>query len=223
MGMTFIETVLLDSGLHVILLLLPLYYLLYKPLQVRTHVAETAQNELTTLSLNLEQIVNERSSDLIKEINLSHNHEQSLRERENELERSLLTQAIFNKLLFLSLENLPLNDSLERFLNLISSFPWFELQPKGAVFLKDPGSDHLLMICQRDLTTAPEFPMAPASAVWPLNQARSFMPKTLITGIISSMTACATMVITVCRSFRRTMRCSAYLPFISKRVRNESR
>ncbi|OGR06070.1 MAG: hypothetical protein A2511_16510 [Deltaproteobacteria bacterium RIFOXYD12_FULL_50_9] len=154
MGMTFIETVLLDSGLHVILLLLPLYYLLYKPLQVRTHVAETAQNELTTLSLNLEQIVNERSSDLIKEINLSHNHEQSLRERENELERSLLTQAIFNKLLFLSLENLPLNDSLERFLNLISSFPWFELQPKGAVFLKDPGSDHLLMICQRDLAPA---------------------------------------------------------------------
>ncbi len=51
------------------------------------------------------------------------------------VKRSSQTQTVLNKLLHLSLENLSLTETLELFIYYITSFPWLELEPKGAIFL----------------------------------------------------------------------------------------
>jgi PAS domain S-box-containing protein/putative nucleotidyltransferase with HDIG domain len=54
---------------------------------------------------------------------------------QREIKRSSQTQTVLNKLLHLSLENLSLTETLELFIYYITSFPWLELEPKGAIFL----------------------------------------------------------------------------------------
>lgn len=58
-----------------------------------------------------------------------------------EVKRGHQTQTVLNKLLHLSLENLSLTETLELFIYYISSFPWLELEPRGAIFLvgENPG------------------------------------------------------------------------------------
>ncbi len=51
------------------------------------------------------------------------------------VKRGYQTQTILNKLLHLSLENLTLTETLELFIYHLTSFPWLELEPKGAIFL----------------------------------------------------------------------------------------
>ena len=51
------------------------------------------------------------------------------------VKRSHQTQTVLNKLLHLSLENLSLIETLELFIYHITSFPWLELEPRGAIFL----------------------------------------------------------------------------------------
>ncbi|MEN8135386.1 MAG: HD domain-containing phosphohydrolase [Thermodesulfobacteriota bacterium] len=51
------------------------------------------------------------------------------------VKRGYQTQTILNKLLHLSLEDLTLIETLELFIYHLTSFPWLELEPKGAIFL----------------------------------------------------------------------------------------
>jgi len=80
---------------------------------------------------------------------------------QREVKRSSQTQTVLNKLLHLSLENLSLTETLELFIYYITSFPWLELEPKGAIFLvgDSPGilelkahrglNESLLTICAK--------------------------------------------------------------------------
>jgi len=62
------------------------------------------------------------------------------------VKRSSQTQTVLNKLLHLSLENLSLTETLELFIYYITSFPWLELDPRGAIFLvgDQPGTLELM-------------------------------------------------------------------------------
>ncbi|MEN8142652.1 MAG: PAS domain S-box protein, partial [Thermodesulfobacteriota bacterium] len=83
------------------------------------------------------------------------------KQRQREVKRGYQTQTVLNKLLHLSLENLTLTETLELFIYYITSFPWLELEPKGAIFLvgEKPGvlelkahrglNEDLLVICNK--------------------------------------------------------------------------
>ncbi len=80
--------------------------------------------------------------------NLARNN-QSNPEIEEELKRSRDTAEALNRLLSLSLQNIPLPDLLEEALGLILSIPWLVLEKRGAIFLLE--NDQLVMKAQRGL------------------------------------------------------------------------
>lgn len=67
------------------------------------------------------------------------------------VKRGYQTQTVLNKLLHLSLENLTLTETLELFIYHITSFPWLELDPKGAIFLVGDKPDVLELKAHRGL------------------------------------------------------------------------
>ena len=67
------------------------------------------------------------------------------------VKRGYQTQTVLNKLLHLSLENLTLTETLELFIYHITSFPWLELEPKGAIFLVGDKPGVLELKAQRGL------------------------------------------------------------------------
>lgn len=75
---------------------------------------------------------------IIRDITLSKKSKENLR-------RSYQTQAVLNRLHHLSLEEMPLAEMLELFIYYLTSFPWLDLEPKGAIFLVEerPGMLHL--------------------------------------------------------------------------------
>ena len=68
-----------------------------------------------------------------------------------EIKRSYQTQTVLNRLLNLSLEDLSLTETLEQFIYGITSFPWLELEPKGAIFLCEDKPGTLKLKAQRGL------------------------------------------------------------------------
>ncbi len=68
-----------------------------------------------------------------------------------ELRRSYQTQTVLNRLLNLSLEELSLTETLEQFIYCITSFPWLELEPKGAIFMVGDKPGTLELKAQRGL------------------------------------------------------------------------
>jgi len=75
--------------------------------------------------------------------------ETQLRNRQQELELSNKSlekiQSTFNNLLLMALGDLPLDDLLQRFIQLISSMPELNLSDKGAIFLIEDDPDLLVM------------------------------------------------------------------------------
>ncbi|MFN2367851.1 MAG: HD domain-containing phosphohydrolase [Desulfurivibrionaceae bacterium] len=67
------------------------------------------------------------------------------------IKRGYQTQTVLNKLLHLSLENLTLTETLELFIYHITSFPWLELDPRGAIFLVGDKPGVLELKAQRGL------------------------------------------------------------------------
>ncbi len=67
----------------------------------------------------------------------------------HELEIANKTQEIINRLLQLALVDLSLPEVLDSLLSHIISFPWYDLLPKGAIFLKE--GDHLRLTAHRGL------------------------------------------------------------------------
>jgi len=72
---------------------------------------------------------------------------------EEERQQSHDTQAVIDKLLSLSLENISLDDMLERAIDHITSIPWLALESKGAIFLVEDEPGVLVMKAQRGLAT----------------------------------------------------------------------
>lgn len=68
-----------------------------------------------------------------------------------EQKRNYETEIIFNNLLKLSLVRTSLDELLEIFINNITSLPWLEVEPVGALFLLDDESDELKLKAQRGL------------------------------------------------------------------------
>ncbi|MBL0715405.1 MAG: GAF domain-containing protein [Desulfosarcina sp.] len=63
-------------------------------------------------------------------------------------------QTVLNKLLHISLENIPLESMLEQFIEEITSLPWLALKSKGAIFLTAGNQDVLEMKAHRAISDA---------------------------------------------------------------------
>lgn len=64
------------------------------------------------------------------------------------------TEQIMRRILLLSITNLSLKQVLEEFIQLITSFPWLEVESKGAVFLVGGNSDTLDLMAHHNLNEA---------------------------------------------------------------------
>lgn len=73
---------------------------------------------------------------------------------DEEKEKNYQTEVIFNKLLQLSLVKSSLNEVLKIFIHYITSFPWMEVEPKGAVFLVGDEPGTLELTAHRGLNNA---------------------------------------------------------------------
>lgn len=68
-----------------------------------------------------------------------------------ELSRSYASQQILNNLLSMSLQNIPLNDILQRFINEVTSISWLSIEPKGAIFIVEDDPKMLVMKAGRQM------------------------------------------------------------------------
>jgi len=73
------------------------------------------------------------------------------KQMEEDIRRSYDTQAAINTILKLSLEDLSLEQILERALDSVLSIPWLVFESRGAIFLVEDESDVLIMKAQRGL------------------------------------------------------------------------
>ncbi|MBF0454324.1 MAG: response regulator [Magnetococcales bacterium] len=77
---------------------------------------------------------------------------ETLEKQNREFERLSQTRAVTNRLLFDALDPLPLMDHLEEAMFLITSTPWFAIQPIGAIFLWDEESQELVLAVHHELS-----------------------------------------------------------------------
>lgn len=75
----------------------------------------------------------------------------ALQQSEEKMQRSDAIQAIFNRLLSLSLEDLTLEEMLARSIDYITDIPWLTLESKGAIFLVEDEPEMLVMKAQKGL------------------------------------------------------------------------
>ena len=68
-----------------------------------------------------------------------------------ELQRNYDAEMVLNQLLQMSLEDIPLKESLQRALNLLISIPWLSLESKGCIFLVEDQAEVLVMAVQKGL------------------------------------------------------------------------
>ncbi|MBU2560129.1 PAS domain S-box protein [archaeon] len=73
---------------------------------------------------------------------------------ENEIKRNYHIQNVINKILHVSLEQVPLTQQLERVLDLMLSIPWLVLEKKGCIFLVEDDPKVLVLKAQRGLHEA---------------------------------------------------------------------
>ena len=71
---------------------------------------------------------------------------------EEKLKRNYETQSGVDSLLHISLENIPLEEFLDRALKILISIPWLAFESRGAMFLVEEGSNVLVMKSQNDLS-----------------------------------------------------------------------
>lgn len=73
------------------------------------------------------------------------------KQAEEKIERSYQTQGVLDSLLHISLEEIPLKEQLERFLDAILSVPFLPLMSEGGVFLIEDKPDVLVLKANRHL------------------------------------------------------------------------
>ncbi len=80
------------------------------------------------------------------------------REAELQIELNYYIQKVTNSMLKISLETMSLADQFDRILDLILNVPHLSLQSKGAIFLKDPKAEVLILKAQHGFTGADSLP-----------------------------------------------------------------
>ncbi len=76
------------------------------------------------------------------------------KEAEEELRKNYDIQTVINTILSLSLEEIPLQELLDRILGLILSIPWLTLEAKGSIYVVEDEPQILVMKSQRGLPLA---------------------------------------------------------------------
>jgi hypothetical protein len=64
------------------------------------------------------------------------------------------THAVLNRLLYIAIENIPLEGMLQKFIHEVTSLSWLALQSKGAIFLADRTSGVLELKAHHGLSTS---------------------------------------------------------------------
>ena len=80
------------------------------------------------------------------------------KEAEEQIELNYYIQKVTNSMLKVSLEPLSLEEQFDRILDLILNVPSLSLQSKGAIFLKDPDAEVLILKAQHGFTEANSLP-----------------------------------------------------------------
>lgn len=80
------------------------------------------------------------------------------KEAEEQIELNYYVQKVTNSMLKISLEPVSLEEQFARILDLILNVPNLSLQSRGAIFLKDPGSEILLLKAQHGFTEEEPLP-----------------------------------------------------------------
>jgi len=91
--------------------------------------------------------VEERDNEIARRIST----EDSLRASEAELHDHYFSQAAINMILSESLENIPLEEFLQKALNMILSVPWIAFKAIGSISLVEDGANALIMKAQSNL------------------------------------------------------------------------
>lgn len=106
--------------------------------RVRTHLTlRNQERQLRDYSEKLEEMVDERTT--------------KLKQAEQELQRNYDMQTALNKLLHLSLQELPLEELLQQCLDSILGISWLTLQNRGCIYLQDEGESVYRIVAQRNL------------------------------------------------------------------------
>ena len=111
-----------------------------------------AGKALHKVQAELETRVEERTRE-VSQVNTRLREEISERLRtEEELQKNIESQQVINKLLQISLEEISLDEQLERALNIILSPGWIATLPKGSIFLVEDDPEVLVLKAQRELS-----------------------------------------------------------------------
>ncbi|MBU1711073.1 MAG: response regulator [Proteobacteria bacterium] len=121
-----------------------LYLTLLKPMRRRLELLTKTDKILQNLANLQERKITQGNAQLITEID-------ERKQIEVTLKNNFQTQSIINKLLLLSLNDMPLKDLLQEFICHVTSLPWLSLEPKGAVLLSE-GENNLKLYAQSGLS-----------------------------------------------------------------------
>ncbi|MBU0674314.1 MAG: PAS domain-containing protein [Proteobacteria bacterium] len=77
-----------------------------------------------------------------------------MKQYELEMDYFSKIQSLLNRLLSISLQDLPLEELLSECCGIATSLPWLGLQPRGAIFVVDPEEQQLLLAAHRGLDPA---------------------------------------------------------------------
>ena len=80
------------------------------------------------------------------------------KEAEEQIELNYYIQKVINSMLKISLEPMTLEEQFDRILDLILNVPNLSLQSRGAIFLKDPGNNILVLKAQHGFTKEDPLP-----------------------------------------------------------------
>jgi PAS domain S-box-containing protein len=88
---------------------------------------------------------------MVQDITERKKAEEALQASEAELHDNYFTQAAINMILSESLENIPLEEFLQKALNMILSIPWIAFEAIGSISLVEDGADALMMKAQSNI------------------------------------------------------------------------
>jgi PAS domain S-box-containing protein len=109
------------------------------------------EEELTGYREKLEEVVKERTVEL-RTTNEQLQSEIAERKRaEEEIQRSYHVQSVLNELLHISLEDLSMEETLQRIIGRLVSIPWLTLESRGVIFLVEDEPYALVMKAQQGL------------------------------------------------------------------------
>jgi len=110
-----------------------------------------SEEELRKYREHLEELVKERTVELRTANERLQSGIVELMQAEEEIKRSYHLQFVLNKLLHISLENIPMEEMFERIIDHIVSVNWLALESQGGIFLVEDEPDVLIMKAQRRL------------------------------------------------------------------------